>query len=1123
MGKAGDDAENMLKKRAAALEKANEEMASVIENAPAAYFRTTLDGRYLRVNAYYLKLFGYASREQLFSEVDSIARRTYANPEDRERVVELLAREGALRDYEVLRKRRDGSVFWVSMNARLVLGENGEPGYFEGFSTDITERRNAEEALRRRLELLTNPREDGELRFEDLFEIEKIQRLQDRFAQSAQVASIITDADGRPITRPSGFCELCMRVIRGTEEGRARCFASDAILGRPNPGGPTVRACLSAGLWDAGASIVVEGRRVANWLIGQVRTGPLDERRARAYAREIGADEEDYLAAYRKVPHMSKERFTIISETLFTLASLLSDSAYKNALQAKSINRIRAAEEALRKSEERYALVIKGTNDGVWDWDLRTNEAYFSPRYKEILGFGPDEDLGDAGGWMERIHPEDRERVLAVNMACAEGRTESFEVEYRLRHKDGSYRWILGRGGSSRDEQGRIRRMTGAHTDITESRRARDELKKIFNLSRDFICVADTASKTFLRVNPACRAILGFTEQEMEGHVYSEFVHPDDQEATRELIRNQWKSGSPVLDFTNRYRHKSGGYRWLQWASTISLEDGLLFATARDVTEARRVQEALRESEKRYRKLFTSTIEGVAIHKVVFDEQGEPADYRIVDVNPRFEEILGIDRDKALAAKASEVYGVERPPYLAEYARVAEGGEPYSFDAFFEPLARYFRISVFSPKRHLFATVFQDITESKRATERLAASLRELENTQALLDAVAQQSPIPMAVADAGDRTLRIFNSACRELFGVDGDCVALGRRFSELDRDFRECDVFGAPLAEEDLPLERALQGERMYGRELRLVGRNGMERWEAVYAAPIYNKKGELIAGFAAFPDITQRKRAETLLVQTEKMMSVGGLAAGMAHEINNPLGIILASAQNVLRRVAPDFPKNLQTADRLGLDLGMMDAYLRERGVTSFLEGIKDAANRASRIVRNMLDFSRFSESRKAPHLVSALLESSLNLAKNDYDPQRGYDFKKLHVERRYDPDLKPISLTETEIEQVFFNIVKNAAQAMAHKRYPPGEKPVLSLSVSMERGHVRVEIADNGPGMDEALRKRIFEPFFTTKPPGSGTGLGLSVSYFIITQNHRGQIEAVSVPGQGTRFIIRLPAY
>lgn len=126
----------------------------------------------------------------------------------------------------------------------------------------------------------------------------------------------------------------------------------------------------------------------------------------------------------------------------------------------------------LHASRERYALAVRGANDGIWDWDVTTDTVYFSPRWKEIIGY-EDRELGNSvDEWIGRIHPEDHERVMAANMSVPQGKADHFEVEYRLRHKDGSYRWVLGRGAGLHDEQGRIYRMAGAHTDITERKKS---------------------------------------------------------------------------------------------------------------------------------------------------------------------------------------------------------------------------------------------------------------------------------------------------------------------------------------------------------------------------------------------------------------------------------------------------------------------------------------------------------------------------------------------------------------------------------------------------------------------------------------------------------------------------
>ena len=166
--------------------------------------------------------------------------------------------------------------------------------------------------------------------FSDIFNLEDIQRMQDMFADATGVASLITHPDGTPITNPSNFCRLCNNIIRKTEKGDANCFKSDAWIGRQNPSGPVVQPCLSGGLWDAGASITVGGKHIANWLIGQIRNKEVDEQRMIQYADEIGANRDDFMKALAEVPVMSVEQFTKVSKMLFVFANKLSEKTYEN-------------------------------------------------------------------------------------------------------------------------------------------------------------------------------------------------------------------------------------------------------------------------------------------------------------------------------------------------------------------------------------------------------------------------------------------------------------------------------------------------------------------------------------------------------------------------------------------------------------------------------------------------------------------------------------------------------------------------------------------------------------------------------------------------------------------------
>ena len=269
----------------------------------------------------------------------------------------------------------------------------------------------------------------------------------------------------------------------------------------------------------------------------------------------------------------------------------------------------------------------------------------------------------------------------------------------------------------------------------------------------------------------------------------------------------------------------------------------------------------------------------------------------------------------------------------------------------------------------------------------------------------------------------------------------------------------------------------------------------------------------------DITDRVRIEEMMVQSEKMLSVGGLAAGMAHEINNPLAGILQNIQVMQNRLSSELPKNHEAARQCGISMTEIQAYMQSRNLPEMIASIMDSGKRAAKIVENMLSFSRKSEATTALSDLAQLMDATLDLAENDYDLKKRYDFRQIEIVRDYDPQVPMVVCEASKIQQVFLNILKNGAQAMAE--HPDGPQPRFMLRVKPDGDRVCVEIEDNGPGMEEAVRKRIFEPFFTTKSVGIGTGLGLSVSYFIITENHGGTLSVTSTPGTGTCFSIHLP--
>jgi len=327
------------------------------------------------------------------------------HPEDLPRALEALTDhlESRTPMYETEHRLRHKSGTWVWVLDRGRITEydsEGKPLRAAGTHLNISDRKRAEEALEKRIVALTRPLDSSEdVSFQDLFNMDEIQRLQDLFAEAFDVAVLMTTPDGIPITRPSNFSDLCLEIIRKNPKGVKNCNYSDAMIGRHNPTGPNIQPCLSAGLCNAGVSITVGGRHIANWLIGQVRNEAQKEEEIMAYAREIGADEEAFRTAYRKVPVMSQQQFDKTARILFELANRISTIAYQNVQQARFISERKNAEEALRRYERIVAtsldLIALINRDYIHEAvNNSILKAYNKPR-KEVVGSTVAECIGE--------------------------------------------------------------------------------------------------------------------------------------------------------------------------------------------------------------------------------------------------------------------------------------------------------------------------------------------------------------------------------------------------------------------------------------------------------------------------------------------------------------------------------------------------------------------------------------------------------------------------------------------------------------------------------------------------------------------------------------------------------
>lgn len=629
-----------------------------------------------------------------------------------------------------------------------------------------------------------------------------------------------------------------------------------------------------------------------------------------------------------------------------------------------------------------------------------------------------------------------------------------------------------------------------------------EELESFFSVNLDLLCIADMAGN-FVKTNTAWSTILGYSTDELNNKNFLEFVHPDDLQATLDAMAILGK-GEDVLNFTNRFRSHDGSYRHIEWRSHP--KGNLIFVAARDVTERMRAEQEVVES----RLLLQAVLDTIPVRVFWKD-----LNLRYIGCNKPFAtdagknsplELIGKDDSQMGWGDQAELYREDDRAVIESQIPKLNFEESQTTPEGTTSILRTSKIPLRNVHGHIVGVLgtYDDITDLKRAEAELKRLLEEQDILLSNIDAHVWY------LKDMD--TYGAVNAAHASFFGKDKSMLEY-RSLNGVISSNGEVQVCTGGN-------RRVFEERRQIRTEEWMLDSRGESRLLAITKTPKLNESGavEYVVCFAN--DITESKKMQEVLVQTEKMMSVGGMAAGIAHEINNPLGIVLQSVQNLILRTRPDFPKNMEAAKAVGLDMQLLDAYMRKRKLDVFIRDIESAAKRAALIIRRMLDFTRLSESKRAVCDPMGIVQNALALARSDYDLKKQYDFKLIEIFLDMDDDLPVVNCTETEIEQVVLNILRNAAQAMAEAK-PPVKTPRITIRISALPDGIRIEIEDNGPGIPLEIQSRIFDPFFTTKPPGQGTGLGLSVSYFIITQGHGGQMRVESTPSVGTRFIIELP--
>ncbi len=421
---------------------------------------------------------------------------------------------------------------------------------------------------------------------------------------------------------------------------------------------------------------------------------------------------------------------------------------------------------ALEESERKYATLVSNLqgmaysclNDGNWTMQFVSAGAF------ELTGFKPEEFLGNRGvSYGKIIHQEDRNTVWETIQKTLKSRSK-FTLEYRIVTREGLVKWVQERGQGIFDESGALLGLEGFITDITgmkEAEKALEESEERYRLISEMISdyaysfrVETDGSLSREWVIGGFEKITGYSPEEVARRGgWPSLVHPDDMPVARKRSEKLLAGQDDASEF--RIVRKDGEVRWIRDYARPVWNDSesrvvRICGSVQDITDQRK-------AEKEYRTLFRQMLDGFALHEIICDGNGKPADYRFLAVNPAFEQMTGLKSEDILGKTILQALPETESFWIETYGNVALTGEPKFFESYAKTLDRYYQVSAFSPEPGKFACIFTDITDRKRAEKRLRESEEKFRN---LFD----HSSDAIMIHDLKGRFLEVNDVACERL-----------------------------------------------------------------------------------------------------------------------------------------------------------------------------------------------------------------------------------------------------------------------------------------------------------------------------------------------------------------------
>jgi PAS domain S-box-containing protein len=801
--------------------------------------------------------------------------------------------------------------------------------------------------------------------------------------------------------------------------------------------------------------------------------------------------EQEYRGAVESGTTAAFEAFDPPLNAWFAVRAYPSDNGL--AVYFRDITRKRSERERLRENEERLRLITKATNDAIWEYETATDKIRWSEGFEALSGYKLEGSETTGKFWEERVHPEDRERVVSGIDRALAGTNSEWSDEYRFLRQDGEYAHVQDKGHILRDEAGKALRMIGGISDFTERARAEEALREsearfremAENIQEVFYNFDSTTGQV-LYISPSYAEIWGRPVSNVYASAfdYIEGIHPDDREAV--LSKQLPHADGKPIPLEYRVVRPDGGISWVLDSTFRILTEGKgdrLVGTVRDITEGKRVLEALRESERHLTSVLDN-LPGMAYRCLL------NSNWTMLFVSEGCSALTGYHSDEIVnnlrVSFGSLIRREDQDRILKEVQSAADRGQSFELEYCIQTRdgreKRVWERGRFFPDGEgaggYLEGFIMDVTARKNAEsdrERLTAAIDQLTEIVMITDATG---------------SIQYVNPAFERITGYDRG-ETMGQNPRMLKSGVHDSAFYSGMW--DTLTSGRTWTG-RMVNRR-----KDGRHYNDESIISPVRDASGTIVNYIAIQNDITGQLVLEEQYRQAQKMEAVGRLAGGVAHDFNNMLTVILVRSELTLRRLGPEDPLRLP------------------------LKEIHEAAERSAALTKQLLTYARKQTVTLRAVSLNDSVESLLQMLRRLI----GEDIELEWIPAK---NLWQVQIDPVQVDQLLTNLCVNSRDAIVDigrivvetHNVEVDEEYCRNIPGCIPGKYVLLAISDSGSGMDKATLSHLFEPFFTTKEVGKGTGLGLATVYGIVKQNN-GFVNVYSEPDEGTVFRVYLPRH